>query len=128
MPTVAIVGASPKPDRYSYQAVLGYRKRGYTVWPINPTGATIDGIPAFASLDQIPGQPDLVCLYVNPDIGLTLVERIAALKPKQVWLNPGADGPEIATALRQHGLVVIEACTLVALSYGDPLTIGSRMT
>jgi len=125
-PSVAIVGASPKPERYSHQAVIGYLKRGYTVWPINPTATAVAGIPAFTDLSVLPGRPDIVCLYVNPDIGLTLVDQIVALNPQQVWLNPGADGEPIASVLRQHGLKVVEACTLVALSYGDPLEVAKR--
>jgi uncharacterized protein len=124
MPTVTIIGASPKPDRISHQAVLRYREAGWTVQPVNPVGEAVAGIPAWKRLEDVPGTPDIVCLYVNPRTGSTLVEAIAAKKPKLVWLNPGADGEPMVSALRSKGLTFVQACTLVVLRQGDPLALG----
>lgn len=121
MPTVAVVGASPKPDRYSHQCVVRYRERGYTVWPVNPAGEAVDGLPAYRSLAELPGRPDIITMYVNPKTGLTLLDAIVAAQPRVLWLNPGADGEPLASAATGRGLKVVEACNLVALSYGDPL-------
>ncbi len=124
MPTVAIVGASPKPDRYSHQAVLKYLERGYTVWPVNPARQAVAGLPAFASLTELPGKPDIVSMYVNPTTGAGILDEIVASAPKILWLNPGADGEPIASAARARGLRVVEACNLVALGRGDPLVVA----
>jgi predicted CoA-binding protein len=121
MSTVAIVGASPKPERYSHQALLAYRKRGYTVWPVHPAGGVIAGEPVHRSLAELPGRPDIVCMYLNPTAGLALLDQIVACRPQVLWLNPGADGEPLASAARARGLKVVEACTLVVLGYGDPL-------
>ncbi len=128
MPTVAIVGASPKPERYSHTAVLKYRERGWTVWPINPAKQTVDGIPAYASLAELPGKPDIVCMYVNPKAGAEMLDQIVAAAPRILWLNPGADGEPLSSAAKARGLRVVESCTLVALGYGDPLEVADRMT
>lgn len=124
MPAVAIVGASPKPERPSHQAVLGYRDRGWTVWPVQPARLPVAGIPTFASLADLPGRPDIVCMYVNPQTGLELLDQIVSAQPTLLWLNPGADGEPLASAARARGLRVIEACTLVVLRQGDPLAIA----
>ena len=121
MPTVAIVGASNKPERYSHQAVLKYRERGYTVWPVHPAGGIIAGLPVFRDLVTLPGRPDIVCMYVNPTAGLAMLDHIVAAAPQVLWLNPGADGEPLASAARARGIKVMEACTLVVLGYGDPL-------
>lgn len=121
MPTVAIVGASPKPERYSHQAVLKYGQRGYTVWPVHPAGGIIAGLPVFRDLATLPGRPDIICMYVNPVAGLGMLDQIVAAQPQVLWLNPGADGEPLASAARARGLRVVEACTLVVLGYGDPL-------
>ena len=126
-PTVAIVGASPKPERYSHQAVLRYRAAGWTVWPVNPAGLEVAGIPALRSLAELPGRPDIVCMYVNPTTGLEMLDQIVAAKPTQLWLNPGADGEPLASAARNRGLRVVEACTLVALGYGNPLEVADQL-
>lgn len=121
MPSVAIVGASNKPERYSHQAILRYLQRGYTVWPVHPAGGIIAGLPVFRDLTTLPGRPDIVCMYINPTAGLAMLEQIAACRPQVLWLNPGADGEPLASAARARGLKVVEACTLVVLGYGDPL-------
>jgi predicted CoA-binding protein len=124
MPTVIIIGASPKPERISHQAVERYRAAQWTVQPVNPAGEAVAGISAWKKLEDVPGTPDIICLYVNPQIGVTLADAIAAKKPTLVWLNPGADGEPVASALRAKHLKVVEACTLVVLRQGDPLALG----
>jgi uncharacterized protein len=126
MPSVAIVGASPKPDRYSHQAVLRYRERNWTVWPVHPSGAPVAELPTLKTLAELPARPDIVCLYVNPDLGLGMVEAIAQAAPTLVWLNPGSESPALRQALEARGLRVVEACTLVVLAQGDPLEIALR--
>ncbi len=119
--TVAIVGASSKPERYSHQAILRYLDRHYTVWPVHPAGGTIAGCPVYADLRHLPGTPTIVCMYINPTAGLAMLDDIIACKPQVLWLNPGADGEPLASVARERGLHVVEACTLVVLGYGDPL-------
>jgi predicted CoA-binding protein len=126
MPTVAVVGASPKTDRPSHQAVVGYQAQGWTVWPVNPAGQEVAGLAAFRSLAELPGRPDLVTMYVNPQNGAAMLDAIVAAKPQALWLNPGADGEPIASAARARGLRVVEACNLIALRMGDPLAQALR--
>jgi predicted CoA-binding protein len=123
MPTVAIVGASPDPAKYSHQACLRFAQRGYSVWPIHPSATEVAGLRVFASLADLPGRPDIVCMYVNPQRGLDLLEAIVAAAPTMLWLNPGADGEPLASAARARGLRVVEACSLVVLAQGDPLVV-----
>lgn len=126
MPTVAIVGASTKPDRYSHQAVVKYRDRGWTVWPVHPSKQPVAGLTTYATVADLPGKPDIVCMYVNPQTGVEMLDQIVAAQPRMLWLNPGADGDPIAAQARARGLRVVEGCTLVALGYGDPLEVADR--
>ena len=122
MPTVAIVGASPNSERYSHQAVVRFLARGYTVWPVHPAGHSVAGLPGYKSIAELPGKPDIVCMYVNPQTGLAMLDAIVTAQPQVLWLNPGADGEPLASAARARGLTVMESCSLEALGYGDPLT------
>ena len=124
MPSVAVIGASTNPDRYSHQAVLRFAARGYQVWPVHPSGQTVAGHVGIRSLAELPGRPDVITMYVNPQLGMEMVDAIATAAPRLVILNPGADGDVLATALRAHGLHVVEACSLVLLARGDPITIA----
>ena len=125
MPTVAVVGASDDPAKYSNLAVQRFAERGYTVWPVHPSGQPVAGRLCVTGFGQLPGKPDVVSLYVNSRIGAGLADAIAATKPRLVILNPGADGEPALSALRSRGLHVVEACTLVLLGQGDPLELAS---
>jgi len=124
MPSVAVVGASTNPQRYSHQAVLRFAARGYTVWPVHPSGLEVAGHACFRSLAGLPGIPDVVTMYVNPAIGAGMAAEVAACRPRLVILNPGADGEPVASALRALGLHVLPACSLVLLAQGDPLRLA----
>lgn len=127
MPSVAVVGASTNPDRYSHQAVVRFAARGYTVWPVHPSGLAVAGHVCSRDLATLPGRPDVVTMYVNPQLGAGMAAAIAALQPRLVILNPGADGESVAGALRALGVRVQEACSLVLLAQGDPLELtGTR--
>ncbi len=126
MSSVAIVGASTKAERPSHQAVVGYLRRGWTVYPVHPSRQAVAGLTTYGSLAELPGAPDIVCMYLNPEAGLQMLEAIVAAHPRLLWLNPGADGEPLASAARGRGLTVVEACTLVVLAQGDPLEIASR--
>jgi predicted CoA-binding protein len=95
MPTVAIVGASTNAERYSHQAVLRFAARGYTVWPVHPSGLAVAGHLCFRDLASLPGRPDVVTMYVNATLGAAMAPAIRQAGPRLVILNPGADGEPV---------------------------------
>ena len=54
MPTVAILGASADRSKFGNKAVRAFVARGYHVYPVNPKGEVIEGLPAYPSLADIP--------------------------------------------------------------------------
>lgn len=113
--TVAVLGASPKPERYSHQAIQLLRQYGHAVIPVNPAQAEIAGLPVAASLSGIRQSVDTVTLYVSPSHQGTLEAQLKALKPQRVIFNPGTENPSLAARLREAGIATEEACTLVLL-------------
>lgn len=126
--TVAVVGASAKPERTSNQAVQRYAAAGWTVWPVHPSGIAVAGHETYRDLESLPGQPTIISMYLNPEAAVGLLDAIVAAGPRYLWLNPGADGEPIASAARARGLRVVEACNLVALSRGDVLAIADELS
>lgn len=121
-PTVAVIGASRDRRKFGNKSVRAHRQQGWDVYPINPHADTIEGLPAFASLADVPEvRLDRVSMYVPPEVGLTLLEEIAARSPGEVWLNPGSESPRLTRRAGELGLVVIQACSIVDLgvSPGD---------
>jgi len=115
MKTVAIIGASNNRKKYGNKAVRAYRQQGYTVWPVNPRDAVIEGLPAFKSIADVPGQPQLVSAYLPPLDLLKVLPEIAAKGCDELWLNPGADSDEVLAEANRLGLNVIQACSIVGV-------------
>jgi predicted CoA-binding protein len=120
-PTIAIVGASTNRSKYGNKAVRAYARNGYEVFPIHPTAATIEGHPAYPSVLDIPCEMlDRVSVYLSPEVGLELIDEIARKPARELWLNPGAESPELVAKARGLGLNVVVACSLMAIG-GDAL-------
>ena len=123
---VAVIGASANPDRYSNMAVRGYQDKGYEVWPVHPSAQPVAGLTCYTDIASLPGQADVISMYVNPKLGLQLVDEITEHKPQFVWLNPGADSDELEQALADKNVAVMRTCNLVALSMGDPIELAQK--
>jgi predicted CoA-binding protein len=115
MAVIAIVGASTDRRKYGNKALRAFRRQGYTVVPINPHAAEVEGERAYASVLDVPGPIDEATLYVPPAVGLAVVEELAAKGVGRVWLNPGADSPELVERARQLGLEPVVACSILAV-------------
>ncbi len=117
--TVAVLGASAKPDRFSYKALQLLRQHGHNVIPIHPSLRKVGDVPVTATLDLIDAPVDTLTIYVNPIVSAGLAEKIVTLKPGRVIFNPGAESPELVQALDANGIPYENACTLVMLNAGQ---------
>ncbi len=112
---VAVLGASPKEDRYSFKAVRMLKEHGFSPLPVHPAGHVVDGLKSLKSLEEIVDPIDTLTVYVNASVSSSELDRILKLKPRRVIFNPGAENPELAEKLRKAAIEVVEACTLVLL-------------
>jgi predicted CoA-binding protein len=115
-PTIAIVGASTNRAKYGNKAVRAFVRAGFEVYPINPNASYIEGLPAYASLDDLPvDRLDRVSFYVPPHIALRVLDQVARKSVGEVWLNPGADSPAVVDRARSLGVEVVQACSILAV-------------
>lgn len=112
---VAVVGASADRSKFSNKAVRAHLDQGWEVFPVNPKGGTIEGLEAFASIGDVPDSIDRVTVYLPPQVGINLLPDIAAARPNDVYINPGAESDELIERARSLGLDPILACSIVAL-------------
>ena len=112
-PTIAILGASTDRAKFGNKAVRAFRHAGYTVIPINPHHADVEGERAFATVLDYPGDIDEATIYLPPAIGLRVIEQVAQKGIPTVWLNPGADGRAVIDRARALGLQPITACSII---------------
>ena len=114
-PTVAVIGASTNREKFGNKAVRAFLRQGCDVFPVHPTESTIEGLKVFRSVLDIPCSLDKVSLYVPPAVGLKVVDEIAEKGCKELWLNPGADSPELYEKATALGLNPIVACSIVGV-------------
>jgi hypothetical protein len=115
MKIVAVIGASKDRDKFGNKAVRGFRQAGYEVIPIHPLDDEIEGIQAYGSVLEVPGDIDIATLYVPPNVGERLVDEIVQKKIPLLWLNPGADGPGVIKRAQAFGLELVIGCSLIAI-------------
>jgi hypothetical protein len=110
-----VIGASTKPDRYSYKAVHMLMEHQHPVVAIGAKEGKVAGV------DIQTGQPNVegihtVTLYLGPSRQKNVYDYILNLNPKRIIFNPGTENPEFYRLAGQKGIEVEEACTLVLLS------------
>jgi len=114
--TVVVLGASPKPERYSNKAVRLLLEHGHRVIPVHPAIKEIESLPVVPALKHIKDAVDTLTVYLSPALSAPLQPDILNLKPERVIFNPGTENPELKQALEREGIVAEEACTLVLLN------------
>ncbi len=119
MSTVAVVGASRKPERYSNRALRMLASHGHSPIPVSKLGHDILDFTGYACLTAIPKPIDTVTMYLSPERQAPVIRDILAVRPRRVIFNPGAENPVAADTLARHGIAVVEACTLVLLATGQ---------
>jgi predicted CoA-binding protein len=112
---VAVIGASSNRSKFGNRAVRAFRQQGYTVIPINPHEAEVEGLKTYASVLDVPGPVDMASLYVPPEVGEQVIGEIAQKGIAEVWLNPGAESDELIARARALDIRPIVACSIVAI-------------
>jgi uncharacterized protein len=116
---VAILGASPKLERYSNMAQKLLREKGYNVFPINPNYKEIENISCYKNISDIKNDIHTLTVYMKLEDLVKIQHEIINKKPDRVIFNPGTESLTIQTLFEKAGIKVIEACTLVLLKTGQ---------
>jgi predicted CoA-binding protein len=114
---IAVVGASNKPDRPSYEVMNFLIRQGYDVTPVNPglAGQSILGRPVVAKLDDA-GPLDMVDIFRNSADAAQPVADAVRLGAKTVWMQLGVVNEEAAIAAQAAGLnVVMDHCPAIEI-------------
>ena len=111
--TIALVGASDRPDRPSYGVMRFLQNHGYRVFPVNPqiTGEHVHGEYVWRDLSQIGESIDMVDIFRRPLAAGEAVDEAIAAGAKAVWMQIGVVNQEAAARAEAAGLkVVMDRC------------------
>ena len=117
--TIAMVGASDRPDRPSHQVMKFLQDQGYRVIPVNPTitGEHVHGEYVWRELAQI-GEPiDIVDIFRRSSEVGPIVDQAIAIGAKAVWMQLGVIDQEAAARAEAAGLtVVMDHCPKIEIT------------
>ena len=115
---VIVLGASPKPNRYSFKAMQMLQKHGHAVVPVNPGYEEILGVKCYPRIGEVPEPIDTITIYLGQRRSDPLIDQITGAGARRLILNPGAENNALTDAATQRGIEVVEGCTLVMLASG----------
>lgn len=116
--TVLVLGASTKPDRYSYKAILKLQQNQHRTLAVgNATGM----VGEVAIGKEMPTNEPIhtITLYLSAANQEAYIPSILALKPQRIIFNPGAENAAFMQLAKQQGIATLNACTLVMLATGQ---------
>jgi predicted CoA-binding protein len=127
--TIALIGASDRPDRPSYDVMRFLQQHGYRVLPVNPqiTGEHVHGEYVWRELSQI-GEPiDMVDIFRRSEAAGEAVDEAIAAGAKAVWLQIGVVNEEAAARAEAAGLkVVMNRCPKIDIRRLNIAPVGER--
>jgi len=113
--TVAVIGASNTRSKYGNKAVRAFQQQGYVVVPINPHEREVEGLRAYPTVLDVPHDLDMATFYVPADVGLQVIEQVAAKRIPEVWFNPGSESAELLARAGALGVHPIVACSIMGI-------------
>ncbi len=114
--TIAMIGASDRPDSPSYGVMAKLQAHGYRVIPVNPqiTGEHIHGEFVFRELSQLGDPIDIVDIFRNSAAAGEAVDQAIAVGAKAVWMQLGVVNEAAAARAEAAGLkVVMDRCPAI---------------
>jgi predicted CoA-binding protein len=105
--TIAVIGASLKPERPAHWISVYLKEQGYRVIPVNPGHAEILGERCYKSLSEVPEPVDIVDIFREPGAVPAIVEEAIACKAKAIWMQEGIVHNAAAEKARAAGLLVV---------------------
>ncbi|QHT55772.1 CoA-binding protein [Cellulomonas sp. H30R-01] len=110
----AVVGLSTNTARAAYGVAEFVQARGNEIVPVHPSAPTVHGATGYATLADVPGDVDVVDVFVNSALAGAVVDEAIAVGARAVWLQLGVVDEDAAARAAAAGLdVVMDTCPII---------------
>lgn len=110
----AVVGATDRPAKYGGIIYRDLKRKGFTVYAVNPYRDSVDGDPCWPTVSDLPSTPTMAVLVVPAKRGLEVLKDCAKAGVDKIWVQPGASSRELVDALEEGDFdYVLEDCVMV---------------
>ena len=118
---VALIGVSAEKQKFGNALLQELTKKGYTVYPVHPTLAEVDGIKCFQDVKALPDNVTNLILVVNPEVTVQIIPQLKDSPIMRVWMHKGigAGSGSLAAieACKEHGIEVVHGfCPMMFFS------------
>ena len=110
----AVVGLSQNSARTAYGIAAYLQDLGMEIVPVHPRAETVHGAQGYATLAEIPGEVDVVDVFVRSELAGAVVDQAVAAGARSVWLQLGVVDEDAAGRAVEAGLdVVMDTCPAI---------------
>ena len=116
---LALVGASRSGKKFGNLAYNELKQRGYQVYLVHPTAASIEGETCYPCLEALRDHVDGVVVSVSPQQGMQVLQEASQAGIKNVWIQQQGDSPEMIELGKALGLNLVHGRCI--LMYAQPV-------
>lgn len=110
----AVVGSVHNKEKFAYKIYHFLKKKGYEVYPVDPSGVNVDDEPTYKSLKELPVIPEAVDMVINPVKGADFIDEAKELGIMNIWFQPGAENDNVLKKSVDYGMnVIANQCVMV---------------
>ncbi len=106
-PSFAVVGVSRNKDKFGSMLFHDMKAKGLKVYAVNPHMDMIEGERCYAGIGALPVKPAAVVIVLPPASTLGVIDDMAALGIRQLWLQQGAESREAEEKALALGMNVV---------------------
>jgi acyl-CoA synthetase (NDP forming) len=123
--SIAVLGASPRPNTLGNNAVANLQRFGFAggIFPVHPSAAEVAGLKAYANLASLPEVPDCAVVALSSDKVLATLEEAAGrgLRAAVVFASGFAETDDAGRALQEQ---LQALCERTGLAVCGPNCLG----